>query len=518
VPTSRASLARPLALLALLTLLPAPTGFAAPSLPAGGLQRLADPASGAVQSVAVSPDGTTVATATARGGVQLWRVEGGGQAHVLSAETAATSVAFSADGTRLLAVYSDGSVRLWNPRDGTMVQRLMAHPRGTTAAALSPDGRVLAGGGADGAIHLVDPDTARAIRHFAPRAEEGQRGRLPTFPGVRALAFSPDGSVLVSGHDRFGGMHVWDPQTGREIAAPPALGGGYAVLAFSPDGATLAGGGDVGSTLVLWESATWRPRRKLDTRGFAERLGGFSADGRSLWTASSNELWRWDLATGRRAKSFTGHRGEIAAIAPFLHDLRVASAGEDGATILWTGAEPGTVRVATAPIDFRPEGLWGSLAAEDAAAAYDAIWAFAAVPDKAVAYLRNRLPRQAPADAGKVRSLLAQLDDESFAVRERATKELAQLSDAAEPLLREYLASTKSPEVAQRLEVLLDSAQQSAGDAETLRGLRAAEALERIATPDARAALEELATGVAGSRLKSRAREALRRLDAMPRH
>ena len=478
---------------------------AAEALPPGALVRL-KPASRPLHDVAASPDGATVATATAMGDVQLWRASDGQRTFTLAAETPATSIEFSADGTRLVAVYTDGTVRLWDVRGGAVVARLMVHPRATIAAALSPDGRLLAGGGADGSVHLVDGETGNRLRSFAPARDAG----LPP-PAVRALAFSPDGAALVSAHDAHAGARVWDPREGRELAHLLAGGPSVESVVFSPDGATLA----TGPSMLLWETATWRRRGKLLHRGPRLVLGGFSADGRGLWTGVGNELWRWDLASGLRVASFTGHRGEVTAVAPFARADRVVSAGDDGAAIVWDAApqtEP--VTPAPAPADWRPEGLWAALAAEDAAAAYEAMWAFVAHPKEAVPYLRNRIPRRDGADAQRVRALLAQLDDERFAVRERAVRELAAVGDAAEPLLREHLSKTRSPEVAQRLEVLLESVKQSAADAEMIRALRAVEVLERIATPEARAALEELAGGVAGMRLKARAQAALHRLGA----
>jgi HEAT repeat protein len=163
----------------------------------------------------------------------------------------------------------------------------------------------------------------------------------------------------------------------------------------------------------------------------------------------------------------------------------------------------------------RLEALWAAMAAEDASSAYDAMWALVALPDRAVAYLRNRFPRPPAADDQRIRTLLSQLDDERFTTRERAAKELAKFGESAEPQLRAQLAETKSPEVAQRLEVLLQSVTESIGDAESLRALRSLEVLERIATPEARAALEELAGGVCGPKLKARAEKSLRRLDRL---
>ena len=149
----------PAAALALALLCVAPRSTAADALAPGAVLRLQDRGSGPVMDVAVSPDGATIAAGTARGDLQLWTVSDGKLANTLHAETAAVSVQFAAGGSRLVAAYSDGSVRVWDPRDGTMVKRLMVHPRGTRAVALSPDGKTLAGGGADGAIYLVETET-----------------------------------------------------------------------------------------------------------------------------------------------------------------------------------------------------------------------------------------------------------------------------------------------------------------------------------------------------------------------
>jgi WD40 repeat protein len=482
--------------------------------------RLQEPAAGPVTDVAVSPDGSTVAAGTARGDLQLWGLPDGRLANTLRAEAPATSVQFSADGSRLVAAYSDGSVRLWDPRDGRMVKRLMVHPRGTRTVALSPDGKTLAGGGADGAVYLVNADTGEVLRRLLPEPADDPPARRIGPGAVTALAYSPDGSALVVAHDRFDPtVHVWDPAGGREITRLRGDGNAALAAVFSPDGATLATADENGQEIKLWETATWRTRKRLRCLGLPEMPFAFSADGRSLWAATGTELWQWDLPSGRMLRKFAGeHRGEVTAAAAFPTNSRVVSAGDDGAVIVWTAPEPKRDSPPAAPPDLRPESLWSTLAAEDASAAYEAMWALASIPDQAVPYLRNRLPVHETADAARVARLLTDLDDDRFSVRERAMKDLAEMGDAAEPLLREQLAAGPSPEVRQRVEVLLDSAQHTVGDADTVRALRAVEVLERIATPAARDALGELAAGKSGAKLKSRAQSALRRLDQLKQH
>lgn len=497
-----------------------PTARAAPA--AGSAVRLEGPGSGVVD-VAVSPDGDTIVTAGATGSLRLWRASDGSPLAVLLSEGGPINdVDFSPDGTRLAAAYTDGAVRVWDPAAKHMTLQFQAHRREARTVAFSPDGRTIATGGPEGVACLWEAESGQLVRRFAPVAQQ-LPGRPLTAPApVSMVAFSPDGGVLLSAHDRFDPfVHVWDPQTGRELAQLREDGDCAPSLVFSPDGATLATSGETGRHITLWETVTWRVRRRLPSPNGNQVPLAFTSEGRGLWSGAEGEARQWDLVAGRIVRRFAGeHRGRIGALARFPAGNRVASASEDGIAIVWDGlyadaAGPAAPKAAALGAEFRPEGLWGALAGEDAAAAYDAIWALAATPRDTILYLRNRLPRREPADAENVRRLLAQLDDEHFTVREQATKELAQLGDAVEPLLREQLTASKSPEVGLRIEVLLESLRQSVADADTLRALRATEVFERIGTPEAREALQDLANGASGAKIASRARGALARLNRL---
>src|SRR5262249_47213064 len=139
--------------------------------------------------------------------------------------------------------------------------------------------------------------------------------------------------------------------------------------------------------------------------------------------------------------------------------------------------------------------LWGDLGDADAARAYQAVVALAAAPEQAPALLGPRVGELSAADR-RVARLLADLGADRFAVRERATAELARLGEAAEPALRQLLREQPAPEVRRRAESLL----QRVGDRDTpsppaqlLRGLREVEVLEALGTPEARRVLERLA-------------------------
>ncbi len=67
---------------------------------------------------------------------------------------------------------------------------------------------------------------------------------------VEALAFSPDGSLLVAA-SREGRARAWEVASGREKADFDWQVGKLYALAFSPDGSTVAAGGSKG--IVVWD-------------------------------------------------------------------------------------------------------------------------------------------------------------------------------------------------------------------------------------------------------------------------
>jgi hypothetical protein len=111
-----------------------------------------------------------------------------------------------------------------------------------------------------------------------------------------------------------------------------------------------------------------------------------------------------------------------------------------------------------------------------------------------------------------VAPLLTDLDSDKYDRREKATRELAALGEGARAALEKFLTGTTSTEARLRARELLKGLDQPGRSPELLRQLRAVEVLEWAGTPEARAALAELAKGMPGARLTREAQASLDRL------
>jgi hypothetical protein len=152
---------------------------------------------------------------------------------------------------------------------------------------------------------------------------------------------------------------------------------------------------------------------------------------------------------------------------------------------------------------------WADLAAPDAGQAQLAIDALV-LTRQAVAFLKDRLKAEpVQADSRRIAALVKDLDDNRFAVRERATAELAKLGPAAAGALAQVVRESPSLEARRRAEIVLAKARSAPT---LLRAQRGVEVLVRLGTGDARRLLEELAKGPAEAWLTQEAKAGLRRL------
>jgi hypothetical protein len=138
--------------------------------------------------------------------------------------------------------------------------------------------------------------------------------------------------------------------------------------------------------------------------------------------------------------------------------------------------------------------------------------ALAGVPGQTLPLLKEHLRPVTNADDRTTARLIADLDSDAFAVREKAAQELERLGDSAETALRQALRDKPAPDVRRRVEDLLEKLEGSGW----IRDTRAVEVLERMGTAEARELCARLASGAPEARRTLEAKAALARLAKRP--
>ena len=278
-----------------------------------------------VRSVAFSRDARRLASASNDRSLVLWDGESGDKQAVLVGHTGRVhAVAWLPDGSGVAACDFDGAVVLWDvvSRKPRWSARTRSNePAACYALAVSPDGRLVAS-----SVGLFDAEGGR---------ERLDRRSLTNWGKAYGLAFSPDGSRLVSGTDRgalvlYDSAH-WSPQA---LQRDPETS--FVTVGFSPDGRLVVTGDDDGG-VKLWNGESLRPVKVLGRVSARLKSVVFSPDGRFVASAGDDQtISLWDVARGTLVTTIGSHRAPQLSLAFSPDGRRLASGGQDRSVRLFT--------------------------------------------------------------------------------------------------------------------------------------------------------------------------------------
>lgn len=355
-----------------------------------------------VTSVVYSPNSNIYASASMDGTIRLWDTVGKLPKRIIIGHTPYVAcIMYSPDGSTLASGGMNGDVHLWNAETGQYIQTLVEltdmekapkvknnHSQSgrfrkmVTSIAYSPDGKFLTYGTMDNKIHIWDTKKEKYLRMLDPHSDEkhtySDMHDIRHSHSVYALAYSPDGKILVSGSEN-GKILLWNPKRGWWYKTSKTPKGAVTAVTFSPDSKTFISNGN-GNKIDVWDvkraehkqslevkfntgsitSVAYSPDGRTIAAGCIDKtiycwnagigvlrqiLSGhtarvtsvsFSPDGKLLASSSYDRTIRlWNTETGQHQQTISGHLGRVTSVTFSPNGRTLASASDDGTVLIW---------------------------------------------------------------------------------------------------------------------------------------------------------------------------------------
>lgn len=256
---------------------------------------------------AISPDSQTLAVASRYSfrrsqdtALALWNLESGTRRITLlkpePGVPEATAIAFSNNSQQLFAGLSNGRIQVWETTQGKSLRSWAAHPEGVKAIALSSDGKIVVSGG-DTTLKVWDATSGRLLQTLRLTAGESQ-------PALQSVQISPDNQRLAVATGRT--IQLWNLGTGQLLkvtvsttAQNQATYGPSLPLsmAFSPDSRLLATL-DTDNSIKFWNTSNGVRYITMPQQQYPVQAIAFSADGQTFISRHTNQsVLFWSLST-----------------------------------------------------------------------------------------------------------------------------------------------------------------------------------------------------------------------------
>lgn len=283
---------------------------------------------GTAEQVAYAPNGRLLAVASSLG-IYLYDAQKGTEINFIPTDVWIQSVVFSPDST-MLAAGATNIIQLLRVSDGALLwAQEIVFIVGPQTMAFSPDGSTLVTAGHRS--HVIN----------LWQVSDGTRlGSLLDQSGghISVVAFAPNGMMLAAGSDK-GVIHLWRVSD-KTLLHALSHGAWVTTLAFTPDSATLAVGSRDG-IVSLWQVSDGSLLRALERR-FTDWVHSiaFAPDGETLAVAPRGFVELYRLSDGTHLRSLRKNLGDLRVGVAFAPDgATLVSLHSDGAIRFWRASD-----------------------------------------------------------------------------------------------------------------------------------------------------------------------------------
>ncbi|MDQ1286661.1 MAG: serine/threonine-protein kinase PknK [Actinomycetota bacterium] len=258
----------------------------------------------------------------------------------------ASRVRFTPDGKRIAVLESTRVLTVHTVADGSRVMGLATSTIGFWSFTLDPSGtRIATGLASVEKIEIWDLATG-ALLTFV----QGRTGGSKVVGEVEDIAYSPDGTVLASG-GAGRTVRIWDLRSRRVRQTLKGPAGSVFRVAFRPGtyagGLQVAGGG-IDPQIRIWNTVTGATTTTLTVPGGGVRTLAFSPDGTAIAAGGWDGAVRvWDVGTGRLRHTMTGHENQAESVVFSPDGTRLATIGLEDRARIWDVASGGLLTTIT---------------------------------------------------------------------------------------------------------------------------------------------------------------------------
>ncbi|MBX3460716.1 MAG: protein kinase [Planctomycetes bacterium] len=296
----------------------------------GEVRGLVNPRTDFVMRLQFSEDGELAFGSGGSKGLQVWHLRSAAHLAFMGGHTAATQdLQLFPGATRAITAGREGMLKVWDVEEAKVLHEWRSDHGPTWTCAISPDGGTVAVATSNGKVLLLSPEL------------EVRLGPVTIDSAVRMLRYSPDGTKLLCGLEE-GPLVMLNASdltlAGRFVGGEPGLG--LLSAAFSPDGTLVASGHD-GGTLQVWDVATLRQLTSVKLHSGDLYGLRFTTDGGYILTAAADNRRRmYDVRRRESVAAWISLPTVMLDAGQVPTDARVVVAADGGSVMVEDFSRP----------------------------------------------------------------------------------------------------------------------------------------------------------------------------------